>query len=95
MAYWRNPTTPHSTTITPRDARSRFFTLELRDEGDVEWLGKQRWTSATLYVGRGFEWFGKEGVDMKMEGVQWIPCQRVWGEDGREACAVFVGRVDG
>ncbi|CAG5183921.1 uncharacterized protein ALTATR162_LOCUS10820 [Alternaria atra] len=95
MAYWRNPTTPHSTTTTPRDARSRFFTLELRDEGDVEWLGKQRWTSATLYVGRGFEWFGKEGVDMKMEGVQWIPCQRVWGEDGREACAVFVGRVDG
>jgi diphthine-ammonia ligase len=95
MAYWRNPTTPHSTTTTPRDARSRFFTLELRDEGDMEWLGKRRWTSATLYVRRGVEWFGKEGVGIKMEGVQWIPCQRVWGEDGREACAVFVGRVDG
>jgi diphthine-ammonia ligase len=79
----------------PRDTRSRFFTLEIRNGGDVELLGKQEWTSATLYVGRGFEWFGKERVGMKMEGVQWIPCQRVWGEEGREACAVFVGRIDG
>jgi diphthine-ammonia ligase len=43
----------------------------------------------------GFEWFGKDGIGRKMEGVQWIPCQRVWGENGREACAVLVGRVDG
>lgn len=94
-SFERDPKVPHFTTTMPRDTRSRFFTLEIRDEGDVELLGKQEWTSATLYVGRGFEWFGKGRVGMKMEGVQWIPCQRVWGEEGREACAVFVARIDG
>ncbi|KAL1793103.1 hypothetical protein ACET3X_008085 [Alternaria dauci] len=92
----RDSKTPCITTTTPRDTRSRFFTIEVRNEGDVELLMKQAWMSATLYVGRGFEWFGEEGgAGRKMEGVQWIPCQRVWGEEGREACAVLVGRVDG
>jgi diphthine-ammonia ligase len=90
IIYQRDSSVPHFTTTTPGDTRSRFFTLEVRDEGDVEVLGKLGWTSATLYVGRGFE-----GEGGKMEGVQWIPCQRVWGEDGREVCAVLVGRVDG
>jgi diphthine-ammonia ligase len=73
--------------------------LEIRDAGDVEvlrGLGVLGWAGAALYVGRGFRWYGDEGVGMEMgmESVQWVPCQRVWGEDGREVCAVFVGRVD-
>ncbi|KAG9196615.1 diphthine-ammonia ligase [Alternaria panax] len=95
IVYERDIEVPRFTTTTPRGTRSRFFTLEVRGQGDVELLGKQEWTSATLYVAREFQWFGKEGVGMRMGGVQWVPCQRVWGEDGREACAVFVGRVDG
>jgi diphthine-ammonia ligase len=77
--------------------------LEIRDAGDVEVLrklGVEGWAGAALYVGKGFRWCGGAGMgmememEMEMEGVQWIPCQRVWGEDGREVCAVFVGRVD-
>ena len=97
IAYERDATIPQCTTTTPAHSRSRFFTLEIRDERDVEVLGKlgaQGWTSATLYVGRGFAWYGNGGEGVKMEGVQWIPCQRVWGEEGSEVCAVLVGRLD-
>ncbi|KAI4951407.1 hypothetical protein J4E91_004117 [Alternaria rosae] len=98
IAYERDATVAYCTITTPAHSRSRFFTLEIRDERDVEVLGKlgaQGWTSATLYVGRGFAWYGNGGEGVEMQGVQWIPCQRVWGEEGREVCAVFVGRLDG
>tara|TARA_R110002003_G_scaffold13_5_gene875 strand:- start:20112 stop:20369 length:258 start_codon:yes stop_codon:yes gene_type:complete len=52
------------------------------------------WTSAVLYVGRGFEW-DKYRERMSMRGVQWISCHRVWGEGGNEVRGVLVGRVDG
>jgi diphthine-ammonia ligase len=98
IAYERGATGAQLTTTTLADSRARFFTLEIRGKGDVEVLGelgKQGWASGTLYVGRGFGCYGNEETGVDMEGVQWVPCQRVWGEDGRELCAVFVGRVDG
>ncbi|KAH7391913.1 ATP binding L-PSP endoribonuclease family protein-like protein [Pyrenochaeta sp. MPI-SDFR-AT-0127] len=85
------------TIATPLHSRSRFYTLEIREQNDVDALRKlgedsvKDWTSATLYAGPGFEWSAK----INLRGVQWIPCLRVWGEGGREVRAVLVGRVDG
>ena len=76
------------------------MTLEVRAQSDLNVLrelGEQAWTCATLYVGREFDWHG-DGVGVGtagLEGVQWIPCQRVWGENGQEVRGVFVGRMDG
>jgi diphthine-ammonia ligase len=87
----QNSTHPNVTTTAPIDTRSRFYTLEIREQGDLDVLGKLgEWSSATLYAGRGFEWNEKSSS----RGVQWIPCHRVWGEGGREIKAVLVGRVD-
>ncbi len=84
------------TITSPSNSRSSFYTLEIREQSDINILRKlgehnvRDWTSATLYVAPSFEWNAK----MSMRGVQWIPCRRVWGEDGREVRAVLVGRVD-
>lgn len=87
----------NSLTVTwPLQSRSRFYTLEIREQSDVDALRRlgedsvKDWTSATLYAGPGFE----RNAKMNLRGVQWIPCLRVWGEDGREVRAVLVGRVD-
>jgi diphthine-ammonia ligase len=89
----RHSTYTNVTTTAPVDTRSRFYTLEIREQDDLDTLGKLgvgEWSSATLYVGRGFDWNGKGSL----RGMQWIPCHRVWGEGGREIKAVLVGRVD-
>ncbi|CBX90211.1 similar to ATP binding L-PSP endoribonuclease family protein [Plenodomus lingam JN3] len=77
--------------------RSRFYTLEIRSQSDVDVLREmgrdsvREWTCATLYAGPGFE----VGPKMNLRGVQWVPCKRVWGEGGREVRGVLVGRADG
>ncbi|KAF2832044.1 adenine nucleotide alpha hydrolases-like protein [Ophiobolus disseminans] len=87
-----------TTITTPTSSRSRFYTLEIRNMADLRLLSKLgdesvvEWTSATLYIGRGFNC--DENTGMKLRGVQWIPCKRVWGECGREVKGVLVGRVD-
>ncbi|KAG9386466.1 ATP-bind-4 multi-domain protein [Pyrenophora tritici-repentis] len=94
----RNPQIPHLRVTTSRDTRSRFLTLEVRKRSDLTVLrevGERAWTCATLYVGKGFEWCGDGVGAADLEGVQWIPCQRVWGEDGEEVRGVFVGKIDG
>ncbi|CAA9962368.1 ATP-bind-4 multi-domain protein [Pyrenophora teres f. maculata] len=94
----RNSQVPHLSITTSRDTRSRFLTLEVHEQSDLNVLrdvGERAWTCATLYVGRGFEWCGDGVGAADLEGVQWIPCQRVWGENGREVRGVFVGRIDG
>lgn len=95
----RSPDEPYRTTTWPQDTRTRFFTFEIRGKGDLGTLqasavqsGVSSWTNATLYVGREFTCNEKD--DATLKGVQWIPCQRVWGEDGEEVKAVLVGRVD-
>ncbi|KAH7072795.1 ATP binding L-PSP endoribonuclease family protein-like protein [Paraphoma chrysanthemicola] len=100
IQFTRNITYPHLTLTRPRDSRSRFYTLEIRDHSDVEVLSRLgedsvvEWTSAVVYVGRGFVWDDVR-AGMSMRGVQWVPCYRVWGEGGREVKGVLVGRVDG
>ena len=98
----RHSEMPHLTTTSPQDTRSRFVTLEVCDQSDLHVLrelGERAWTCATLYVGRGFQYHDDDDDDgtgaVDLEGVQWIPCQRVWGEQGNEIKAVFVGRIDG
>ncbi|KAJ4370569.1 hypothetical protein N0V83_005090 [Neocucurbitaria cava] len=87
--FSQHPTTSSSTTnltiTTPTTSRSRFYTLEIRAQTDIDVLRRlgedksvKDWTSATLYVGRGFEWSGAR--KMNLRGVQWIPCVRVWGK---------------
>ncbi|KAF2134312.1 adenine nucleotide alpha hydrolases-like protein [Dothidotthia symphoricarpi CBS 119687] len=80
------------TRVQTENSRSRFYALEVREMADFEALreeGVREWTSATLYAGRGFE--GSVQIGM---GVQWVPCHRVWGDDGKEVRGVLVGRVD-
>jgi len=74
--------------VAPVGSSSRFYAFEFREEEDYERARGKPWANATLYVGRGFAWDGH------MKGVQWIPCHRVWGNDGREVRGVIVGRVD-
>ncbi|KAL6709734.1 hypothetical protein ACN47E_001163 [Coniothyrium glycines] len=91
---WSSP--PAITLTHPRSTLSRFYTLELRCPSDIEHLRRlgdnsfKDWTCATLYAGRGCQ----GDVKMNLRGVQWVPCQRVWGEGGREVRGVIVGRVD-
>jgi diphthine-ammonia ligase len=60
--FTRNITYPNVTLTAPQHSRSQFYTLEIRDASDVEILKRlgedsvHEWTSAVLYVGRGFEW---------------------------------------
>jgi diphthine-ammonia ligase len=75
----------------PVGSRSQFRVLEIRERRDCKKVKEYAWTSATLYAGRGFEWDG----EWELEGMQWIPCQRVWGAGGEEVWGVVVGRVDG
>jgi diphthine-ammonia ligase len=72
----------------PTDSSSKFYALEIKEQRDVEKMKEKKWTSATLYAGRGFVW---DGVG---NGMQWIPCFRVWGNAGEEVCGVIVGRID-
>ncbi|KAH4219569.1 hypothetical protein HBI06_181370 [Parastagonospora nodorum] len=74
--------------VSPAGSSTRFYAFEITGEEDCERVREKQWANATLYAGRGFEWEG----DMK--GVQWIPCHRVWGSNGREVRGVIVGRVD-
>ncbi|KAI8936019.1 hypothetical protein NX059_007521 [Plenodomus lindquistii] len=97
ISFTRLPHHPNLTCSTPISTRSRFLTLEIRNQADVEGLRKmgedsvKEWSCATLYAGSGFE----VGAKMNLRGVQWVPCRRVWGEGGREVMGVLVGRVDG
>jgi diphthine-ammonia ligase len=92
----RDATHPNVTITRPLASRSRFYTLEIKDGSDLQLLstlkkdGAIRWTNATLYTGRGFQL----SKDVDLRGIQWIPCKRVWGEDGREVRGVLVGRTD-
>ncbi|CAO2648833.1 Nn.00g097820.m01.CDS01 [Neocucurbitaria sp. VM-36] len=96
MHFNRDLTHANLTLTTPTTSRSRFYTLEIREQSDMDALRRlgedsvRDWTSATLYAGPGFEWNAR----MNLRGVQWIPCVRVWGECGREVRGVLVGRVD-
>jgi diphthine-ammonia ligase len=76
-----------NTTSSPRHSRSRFFAREITEQGDLE---MDAWTSATLYAGRGFE----SAAQCNINSVQWVPCMRVWGRDGKEIQGVIVGRID-
>jgi diphthine-ammonia ligase len=76
-----------NTTSSPRCSRSVFLTREITQQSDLK---MDAWTSATLYAGRGFE----SAVTWNMSGVQWIPCIRVWGSEGKEVQGVIVGRID-
>ena len=77
-------------------SRSAFYTLELQSAADMDVLRRlggdsvRDWSAATLYAARGFEWSAK----LNLRAVQWVPCERVWGDGGREVSAVLVGRVD-
>jgi diphthine-ammonia ligase len=73
---------------SPRHSCSKFYAREIREESDVEGV---EWTSATLYAGSEFVWDAKWSA----KSVQWIPCMRVWGMDGKEVRGVIVGRADG
>jgi diphthine-ammonia ligase len=98
ISFKRDITHSNVTTTTSASSRSRFYTLEICEMADVDTLTRlgedsvDTWSSATLYTGRGFVWDREAGMGLR--GVQWIPCKRVWGEDGKEVRGVLVGRVD-
>ncbi|KAF2034707.1 meiotically up-regulated gene 71 protein [Setomelanomma holmii] len=100
IQFSRNITFPQLTLTSPQNTRSRFYTLQIRDAEDVQVLQRlgedsvAEWTSAVLYVGRGFVWGDMVREGLVMRGVQWVPCLKVWGEGGREVRGVLVGRVD-
>ncbi|KAF1920043.1 hypothetical protein BDU57DRAFT_1693 [Ampelomyces quisqualis] len=81
-------------TSAPAQSASAFHAIEMTagDARGSEEICRRKWAGATVYVGRGFAW-GKGGVGW--EGVQWVPCVRVWGREGVEVSGVLVGRVDG
>ncbi|EUC40798.1 hypothetical protein COCMIDRAFT_30308 [Bipolaris oryzae ATCC 44560] len=88
---------PATSMTAVEDGPSRFFTLELSVEEDIDVLAGRKWSMGTLYIARGSVSLGERlvgGVLAKIGGVQWVPCERVWGEGGREVGGVFVGRVD-
>ncbi|KAJ6193503.1 ATP binding L-PSP endoribonuclease family protein-like protein [Bipolaris maydis] len=85
---------PGMTVVTVQGSRARFVTLELRGEHDVRGLAAREWTAGTLYVSRDSALGERLGGVVAKGGVQWVPCERVWGEQGNEVGAVFVGRVD-
>lgn len=93
----RDLTHSNVTITSPQDSRSKFYTLEICEQSDIEVLGQlggtsaEEWTNATLYAGPGLKWTSK----MAVRGVQWIPSQRVWGDGGIEVQGVLVGRKDG
>lgn len=74
----------------PAGSHARFYAFEVRDKADCKRISGRTWANGTLYIGQGFEW----NREQKMDGIQWIPCHRVWGSSGEEVPAVFVGRAD-
>ncbi|XP_014556718.1 hypothetical protein COCVIDRAFT_15936 [Bipolaris victoriae FI3] len=94
LSFSRDSSTK-TTTTSIQGSPAQFFSCEVSGEEDVGMLKERKWTVGTLYVSRsaGLGWLGS--VLEKMGGVQWVPCERVWGEGGREVGAVFLGRVDG
>ncbi|KAL6156200.1 hypothetical protein ACJBU6_05331 [Exserohilum turcicum] len=60
--------------------------------------GASNWATATIYISQTSPYHAQLAAVLRASaggsGVQWIPCERVWGEDGREVSAVFVGRRD-
>jgi diphthine-ammonia ligase len=88
-----------STQTAVQDTRTKFVTLEVLSEDDVQSLARlsSEWTTGTLYVSHDFGYSTQLNSVLVGggRGVQWIPCQRVWGEGGKEVGAVFVGRIDG
>ncbi|KAJ4987778.1 ATP-binding endoribonuclease [Stagonosporopsis vannaccii] len=99
----RSPLYPHLTLTTPSPSSTRLYTLEVRSPSSVtalRHLGRESvraFSAATLYASPAFAAQFQAGAYAKLSlrGVQWVPCQRVWGEQGREVGAVLVGRVDG
>lgn len=75
----------------PVDSSARFYAFEVNGKREVgAGVEGRKWACATVYVGSGFVWDEVSGGG----GVQYIPCERVWGRDGKEAKGVVVGRVD-
>jgi diphthine-ammonia ligase len=76
---------------SPTGSKSNFHAFAITQRSDYDAVQNIKWASATLYVGRGFTWDEEWTMG---GGVQWIPCQRVWGTRGEEVMGVVVGRVD-
>jgi diphthine-ammonia ligase len=76
---------------SPTGSKSNFHAFAITQQSDYDAVQNIKWASATLYVGRGFTWDEEWTMG---GGVQWIPCQRVWGTRGEEVMGVVVGRVD-
>lgn len=79
ITFTRPPQQTRLTHSLPAATRSHFYTLEIRNQRDIEVLrkmgedGVKGWSCATLYAGPGF----KVGSKMNLRGVQWVPCKRV------------------
>ncbi|USP79736.1 hypothetical protein yc1106_07010 [Curvularia clavata] len=94
IQFTRHAQSPYLSTTTVHGTRSRFVALEVHGEERVEEkLGP--WRTATAYVNCHLQSSSThlEGI-LSNGGVQWVPCRRVWGQDGREVRAVVVGRID-
>lgn len=95
IQFTRHSALPYRSTTAVQGTRSRFVALEVRGEEYVEEKKLGPWTAATAYVNCRLK-----GSSAQLEsilssgGVQWIPCRRVWGQDGREVRAVVMGRID-
>lgn len=72
------------------DNRFGYTVIEISEPEGVdaaEMLSHVRY--GTLYASARFAWEDKRWFK---NGISWIPCKRVWGEDGREIRGALVGR---
>jgi diphthine-ammonia ligase len=78
----------HYTDIANTD--SRFAAVEVTDEWplDLAITSTEIWDHATLYAGPDFP----TSSCKHMKGVSVVPCDAVWGHDGKKAKGVLIGR---
>jgi diphthine-ammonia ligase len=73
--------------ISPADVVETLKT-RLKDAVSVHGDGDVVWEHATLYATPALS---SEFCSV-IDGLQWVPCKRVWGEGGKELAGVIVGR---
>ncbi|KAF2474556.1 adenine nucleotide alpha hydrolases-like protein [Lindgomyces ingoldianus] len=85
---------------------AKFYCVEI-DDLSMAWIDLWRvvmgalgdenlgWDHCTLFAGPelGRRMRGNDNCGIVDEGLQWVPCQKVWGKEGKDIEGVLVGRA--
>jgi diphthine-ammonia ligase len=93
--------TPSSTILSVHNTNSRFVNWMIEEGSSVEEFmselremvkgeGRLEWEHATLYAAPGLN---SEEWGEAVNRMQWVPCRRVWGREGKEVLGVVLGRI--